>query len=90
MIREYVTSKEYKVKAVQITDSTFDDPHPNADHVVGVIYDPLERRAIIKETDETVELSAYVGDWLVQNEWGEFSVYTDEEFHAYFGPPQGA
>jgi hypothetical protein len=35
------------VEAVEITDAIFDAPHPNADHVSGVIYDPRERCAFV-------------------------------------------
>jgi hypothetical protein len=36
------------VEAVQITDATFDDDHPNPEHVIGVVYDPIERCALIE------------------------------------------
>lgn len=35
--------KPVVIEAVQITDATFDAPHPNQEHVSGVIYDPVSR-----------------------------------------------
>ncbi len=47
------------VEAVQITDSTFDAPHPNPEHVKGVIYDPVSRTVRINDTE------GEIGDWLL-------------------------
>lgn len=39
--------KPVVIEAVQIRPSTFDDPHPNPEHVHGVRYDPIKRCAMI-------------------------------------------
>jgi len=63
------------VEAVQITDSTFDAPHPNHEHVAGVGYDPRERIARLR--DGSVGL---VGDWIIVDEAGTPYVLTDLAF----------
>ena len=63
--------KRYKLKAVrtpvitavQITDSNFDNPHPNPEHVIGVAYDPVERYAIIDRFFD--EQYGKIGNWLL-------------------------
>jgi hypothetical protein len=34
--------KPVTIEAVQLTASTFDAPHPNPEHIAGVIYDPSQ------------------------------------------------
>lgn len=57
------------VAAVQITDSTFDNDHPNDEHIKGVLYDPVARCAYI----DTLEgrMRADLGDWIVRGIKGE-------------------
>lgn len=61
--------KPVVIKAVQVTDTTFDAPHPNPEHVPGVIYDPVQRCAFI----DTLEgrMRADIGDWIITGVKGE-------------------
>jgi len=61
--------KSVVIEAVQITDATFDQPHPNPEHIVGVLYDPTERCAFI----DTLEgrMRADLGDWIIRGVKGE-------------------
>jgi hypothetical protein len=61
--------KPVVIEAIQITDATFDDPHPNDDHVVGVLYDPRERCVFI----DTLEgrMRGDLGDWIIRGTKGE-------------------
>ncbi len=57
------------IEAVQITDSTFDAPHPNPDHISGVVYNPRLRIVEI-HTIEGV-MVAQIGDWIIRGVNGE-------------------
>lgn len=57
------------VNAVQITKATFTEPHPNPEHVVGVLYDPVLEQATMT-TNHGVAV-AQVGDWIITNSTGE-------------------
>ncbi len=61
--------KPVVIFAVQITDATFDDPHPNAHHIPGMIYDPKERCVYI----DTLEgrMRGEMGDWIITGVKGE-------------------
>lgn len=61
--------KPVVIEAVQVTDSTFDAPHPNDEHVRGVIYDPIKRQVYIKTLEGT--MTASVGDWIIRGVAGE-------------------
>lgn len=61
--------KPVVIEAVQITDQTFDAPHPNDEHVPGVVYDPVQRCVFI-ETLEGV-MRGDVGDWIITGVAGE-------------------
>ena len=61
--------KPIVVEAVQLTDSTFDAPHPNVEHLSGVIYDPIQRCAFI-DTREG-RMRADMGDWIIIGVKGE-------------------
>ena len=67
-IKKY-QKKPIVIEAVQITDETFDNPHPNPDHVIGVIYDPITRTASV-ETLEGV-MTGNMGDWIITGVKGE-------------------
>lgn len=61
--------KPVVVEAVQITDSTFDNDHPNDEHIVGVLYCPKERVAKIQTLEG--EMTAQIGDWIITGVNGE-------------------
>ncbi len=54
--------KPVVIEAVKLTNETFTDPHPNPEHIVGVVYDPTVRCAYIKTLEGTMR--ADVGDWI--------------------------
>lgn len=62
------------VTAVQITEETFRAPHPSAQHIVGVVYDPLTKTAT------TRGFTASCGDWIVCREDGSRFVIADAQF----------
>ena len=61
--------KPVVIEAVQLTDATFDAPHPNPEHIPGVIYDPVLRCAFI----DTLEgrMTASLGDFIITGVKGE-------------------
>lgn len=66
------------VDATQITDDTFDADHPNPDHIVGVVYDPMQRCAFIDDHDG--QMRADRGDWIIRGITGELSVCKADVF----------
>ncbi len=65
----YYRKKPVTIEAVQVTNGTFDHPHPSAEHVAGVVYDPVHRCAYI----DTLEgrMRADIGDWIIRGVKGE-------------------
>ena len=78
--------KPLTVSAVQITDATFDDPCPNAEHLRGVVYNPTERVAIIQTRNG--ETRAEIGDWIVRSVKGDLYPCSDDVFRASYEAPQ--
>lgn len=76
--------KPVVVEAVQITDSTFDTPHPNDEHLKGVVYDPVNRCAIIKTLEG--EMRGDIGDWLITGVKGEIYPCKPDIFEATYEP----
>lgn len=74
--------KPIVIEAVQITDATFDDDHPNPEHIPGVIYDPVKRQAIVN-TLEGVMVGC-LGDWLITGINGEIYPCKDDIFKATY------
>jgi hypothetical protein len=72
------------VDATQITDDTFDAPHPNPDHVIGVVYDPLQRCAYIENLDS--QTRADHGDWIIRGVMGGLFVCKQDVFEATYAP----
>jgi hypothetical protein len=66
------------VEAVQITDDTFDAPHPNPERVVGVLYDAGLRQALVRMLHG--QRVARLGDWIVRRPDGTLSVMRGDEF----------
>jgi len=67
--------KQCVVDAVQIKSDTFDDTHPNKEHIRGVLYDPVSLTAKIKDMPV-----ASIGDWIVINQDGSMCVFTNHQF----------
>lgn len=65
-------------EAVQITDATFDDPHPNPEHIPYVIYSLLERCCYVPTPSGSVR--ADLGDWIVRDADDELHVAKGEAF----------
>lgn len=70
--------KPVVIEAVQITDKTFDDPHPNDSHISGVMYDQASRQATIKTLEGV--MTAGIGDWIIRGLKGELYPCKDEIF----------
>jgi len=78
--------KPIVIDAVQVTDATFDAPHPNPEHIVGVVYDPVNRCAFI----ETLEgkMRADMGDWIIRGVKGELYTCKPDIFAATYEPAE--
>lgn len=61
--------KPVLIEATQLRASAFDNAHPNPEHIVGVIYDPVQRCAFIKTLEGTMR--ADIGDWIITGVMGE-------------------
>lgn len=61
--------KPVVIEAVQVTNSTFDAPHPNPEHIQGVVYDPERRCAYIHTLEG--RMRADMGDWIITGVKGE-------------------
>ena len=57
------------IEAVQITDATFDAPHPNPEHIAGCIYNPVLRTVRIPTLEG--EMIGSLGDWIITGVKGE-------------------
>lgn len=74
--------KPVVIEATQITANTFDAPHPNPEHIIGVIYDPERRCAFI----DTLEgrMRANIGDWIIHGVKGELYPCKPDIFEATY------
>jgi hypothetical protein len=79
--------KPVVIDAVQITDSTFDAPHPNNEHVFGVIYDPVNRVARIRTLEG--EMIGNIGDWIICGVKGELYPCKPDIFEATYEKVEG-
>ena len=70
------------VQAVQITFSTFDAPHPNPEHIIGVIYDPRTLSAVVRINEHGDVARASLGDWIVTDADGLRYVLSNDSFIA--------
>ena len=78
--RNKITGK--KVEAVQLTIGTFAAPRPNLDRIIGVLYNRREGAAFIKNGAER----ANIGDWIVQDQYGNPSVVSAHTFSCEYEP----
>jgi hypothetical protein len=76
--------KPVVIEAVQITDATFETPHPNPEHLAGVRYDPLQYAAFIDTLEGTMR--ADVGDWIIRGVQGELYPCKPDIFEATYEP----
>ena len=76
--------KPVVIEAVQITDATFDAPHPNPEHIPGVIYDPVKHEAYIQTLEGT--MTASLGDWIIRGIKGEFYPIKEDIFFQTYEP----
>jgi len=61
--------KPIVVEAVQITERTFSDPHPNPEHIMGLIYDPIKKEVRIPTLEGI--MTGTLGDWIITGVKGE-------------------
>lgn len=80
--------KPVVIEAVQITDATFDAPHPNPEHVGGVRYYLGERVVRIKTLEG--EMVGQIGDWIITGVKGEKYPCKPDIFEATYEPVEDA
>ena len=76
--------KQIIVEAVQITDSTFTDPHPNTSHVKGILYNPVTREVSIRTLEG--EMIGRIGDWIITGVKGEHYPCKPDIFEESYEP----
>ena len=76
--------KPVVIEAVQITNATFDAPHPNPEHIQGLIYDPVQRAVFIKTLEG--EMRGDLGDWIITGVKGERYPCKPDIFQATYEP----
>jgi len=69
------------IAASPLREYTFTGPTPNPEHIVGVIYDPMNWIAWVPVPDGT-EVSAHIGDYLTLTETGKVEVWGKNEFES--------
>ena len=74
--------KPVVIDAVQITDGTFDAPHPNPEHIAGVIYDPKSRCVRIQTLEG--EMRGEIGDWIIRGVKDELYLCKPDIFAATY------
>ena len=80
----FFRKKPVVVEAWQITDRTFNDLHPNSEHISGVIYVPLERHVIIPTLEGVMR--GDVGDWIIRGVKGELYPCKPDIFEETYEP----
>ena len=76
--------KPVVIEAVQITDATFDAPHPNPEHIQGIIYDPILREVRIPTLEGMMKGS--LSDWIVTGVKEEHYPIKDEILRLTYEP----
>jgi hypothetical protein len=74
--------KPVVIEAVRLTNDTFDAPHPNDEHIPGVVYDPNMKCAFIKTLEGTMR--ADIGDWIIRGVKGELYPCKPDIFEATY------
>lgn len=76
------------VEAVQVTNNTFDAPHPNPEHILGALYDPRSRTVAVI-TPGGIQ-KAGLGDWIVRYKFdGTYRVYNSRSFQSLYEEVEG-
>lgn len=70
------------VDAFQITERTFTDPHPNPEHVAGIVYDPTNFLA--KHKEHGAITIGRLGDWIIVEKNGDVAIYRAAYFSKNF------
>lgn len=78
--------KPIVIDAVQVTDLTFDSPHPNDEHIIGLMYDPVARTVAIETLEGT--MTASLGDWIITGVKGEHYPCKPDIFEASYEPAE--
>lgn len=73
-------AKPCVVTAVQVTDATFEGPHPNPAHLPSenITYNPKRHCAFV--VGERGTERANVGDWITMDEWERLRVFDNNTF----------
>lgn len=89
-----VYREKHKITAVQITDFTFDNPHPNPEHVIGITYHPVGKFAVITNYPNgiyrlhgdygTYGIYGQVGDWIICENGLPIHFLADVTFNMYY------
>ncbi len=79
--------KPVVIAAVQITDATFDAPHPNEEHIIGVVYDPVRR--LVEIPTLAGVMTGQIGDWIIRGVKGEYYPCEPDVFAATYEPVVG-
>lgn len=74
--------KPVVIEAVELTAESFDRDHPNDLHIVGVVYDPVQRCALMQTLEG--EMRADIGDWIIRGIRGELYPCKPDIFHATY------
>jgi len=80
--------KPVVIEAVQITEDSFDKPHPNPEHIPGLIYVPTSRTVVVPTLEGN--MIASVGDWIITGVKGERYSCKDEIFRMTYEPVRPA
>ena len=66
-----------------VTDETFDAPHPNPDHMTGLLFDPISRTVTLDNPCDEDERVAKIGDVIIRR--GTFdSIWPRELFEGRY------
>ncbi len=76
--------KPVVIRAIQITEETFNLPHPNQEHIPGVVYDQSTKTATIETLEGT--MTAQLGDWIIRGVKGELYPCKPDVFEATYEP----
>lgn len=73
------------IEAVQVTAETFSAPHPNREHIIGLVYDPVQQAVYIPTLEGTMRAS--LGDWIIKGVKGnEMYPCKSDIFEATYEP----
>ncbi len=76
--------KPVVIEAVQITNATFDAPHPNDEHIKGITYHPIQKCVFIPTLEG--QMRGDLGDWIITGVKGEHCPCKPDVFEATYEP----